>query len=145
MIDAELVTRKLLLIMRDLEALGPIAAKDLTAYLATPLDEVVVERYLERVIGRMIDINYHLITEAGHSPPADYYASFTALVELKILDREFAVRVAGCAGLRNRIVHEYNELDSARVHEALQAAMHDMPVYLTKVRDYTSRVSNKRP
>ena len=143
MIDAELVTRKLLLITRDLEALGPIAAKDLATYLATPLDEILVERYLERMIGRMIDINFHLITEAGHPPPADYYASFTALVDLKILDREFASRIAGCAGLRNRIVHEYNDLDSAKVHEALQAAMHDIPLYLTKVREYTSRVSNE--
>ena len=143
MIDVELVTRKLLLITRDLEALGPIAAKDRATYLATPLDEVVVERYLERMIGRMIDINYHLITEADHPPPADYYASFTALADLKILDREFASRIAGCAGLRNRIVHEYNDLDSAKVHEALQAAMQDIPVYLTKVRDYTSRLSSQ--
>ena len=143
MIDVDLVTRKLLLITRDLEALGPIAVKELATYLATPLDEIVVERYLERVIGRMIDINYHLITESGHPPPADYYASFTALADLKILDREFASRIVGCAGLRNRIVHEYNDLDSAKVHEALQAAMHDIPVYLTKVRDYTSRLSNE--
>jgi hypothetical protein len=43
-IDPELVTRKTLLILRDLDALKPIAAKDLASYLATPLDEVVVER-----------------------------------------------------------------------------------------------------
>jgi hypothetical protein len=29
------------------------------------------------MIGRMIDINYHLITEAGHAPPRDYDESFT--------------------------------------------------------------------
>ena len=140
MIDAELVTRKLLLIARDIEALRPIASKDLATYLLTPRDEIVVEQYLERVIGRMIDINFHFITETGHPPPADYYRSFTALADLNILDRAFAVRIAGCAGLRNRIVHEYNDLDSTKIHEALQAAMHDIPVYLTNVRDYTSRM-----
>ena len=143
MIDVDLVTRKLLLITRDLEALVPIAAKDLTPYLETPLDEVVVERYLERIIGRMIDVNYHLITEAGHPPPPDYYASFAALANLKILDREFASRIAACAGLRNRIVHEYNELDPAKVYEALQAAMRDIPIYLTKIRDYATPLSNE--
>ena len=140
MIDVELVTRKLLLIARDIEPLGAIAAKELATYLLNPLDEIVVERYLERMIGRMFDINYHILTEAGHAPPADFYGSFTALADLNILDREFAVRIAGCAGLRNRIVHEYNDLDSAKVYEALQMAMHDIPVYLTRVRDYMSRM-----
>ena len=144
MIDVELVTRKMLLIARDLEVLGPIAAKDRTAYLATPLDEIVVERYLQRVIGRMIDINYHVTTEAGRPPPGDYHASFLALAELKILDREFAARIALSAGLRNRIVHEYNDIDPARVYEALQAAMKDIPVYLQKVSDYLARLSGDR-
>ncbi len=46
MIDPELVTRKIVLIMRDLDALGPIAAKDRSAYLESRIDEVLVERYL---------------------------------------------------------------------------------------------------
>lgn len=33
--------------------------------------------------------------------------------DLPGLDREFASRIAVCAGLRNRIVHEYNELEFA--------------------------------
>jgi uncharacterized protein YutE (UPF0331/DUF86 family) len=103
-IDAELVARKIVLIMRDLDALGPIAAKNRSAYLESTIDEVLVERYLERTIGWMIDINYHLLTESGHAPPPDYYASIR-LVEIGVLDREFASRIAACAGLRNRIVH----------------------------------------
>ncbi len=69
MIDQELVTRKLVLITSDLRELGLIAQTPLADYLASPTHELVVERYLERVIGRMIDINYHLITEGGHAPP----------------------------------------------------------------------------
>jgi uncharacterized protein YutE (UPF0331/DUF86 family) len=141
MIDVDLVTRKLLLVLNDLEALRPIAAKDLAAYLAAPLDEIVAERYLERMIGRMIDINYHVMTESGHPPPPDYHASFTRLVDLGVLEREFAVRIASCAGLRNRIVHEYNELDAAKVHQALQTAIADIPMYATRVRDYIGRLS----
>ncbi|HLE43374.1 MAG TPA: HepT-like ribonuclease domain-containing protein [Methylomirabilota bacterium] len=139
MIDAELVTRKMLLITRDLTALAPIARKALADYLASSVDEVLVERYLERVIGRMIDINYHLITETGHAPPADYYESFTRLARLGGLDDEFALRIAACAGLRNRIVHEYNELDPRKVYEALQSAMRDIPAYLRQIDGYLTR------
>jgi len=133
MIDRELVTRKMLLIARDLAPLQELAARPLDAYLASPTDEVLAERYLERVIGRMIDINYHLITESGQAPPSDYFASFIQLADLRVLEHEFARRMAACAGLRNRIAHEYNELDPRKVHEAVRAAVDDFPVYLRAV------------
>ena len=140
MIDPELVTRKIVLITADLDALVPIAAKRLDEYLANPTDEVLAERYLERIIGRMIDINYHLVTESGFPPPRDYYDSFAELAKLRVLPPDFASRIAVCAGLRNRIAHEYDEIDPARVHEALQAAVTDIPAYLRYVDRYLSEM-----
>ena len=93
MVDRDLVTRKIALIVEDLRAVTPIAQKPLDDYLASATDEIVTERYLERMIGRMIDINYHLITEAGHAPPRDYYESFTQLAKLGILPPALASRV----------------------------------------------------
>lgn len=141
MIDPELVTRKMVLIAQDLTALQPIAGKALADYLASPIDEVLVERYLERIIGRMIDVNYHLLTETGHPPPPDYYQSFLQLARSGVLDHEFAPRIAGCAGLRNRIVHEYNELDPRKVYEALQTALRDIPIYLRRIDEYLGRIT----
>lgn len=133
MIDKELVTRKVLLVTGDLRALGPLAAKPVAEYLASATDEVLAERYLERIIGRMIDINYHVLTESGQPPPPDYYPSFTALATIGMLDQAFAKRIAACAGLRNRITHEYEAIDPARVHEALQSAVRDIPEYLKRL------------
>ena len=139
MIDRDLVTRKMVLITADLGTLQGMASKDRGSYLASPTDELVAERLLERMSGRMIDINFHLITEAGEAPPADYYESFTRLARLGVLERDFATRIAGSAGLRNRIVHEYDEIDPARVHEALQSAVTDIPAYLRRINDYVGR------
>jgi uncharacterized protein YutE (UPF0331/DUF86 family) len=135
-VDRELVVRKMALILEDLRAVTSIAEKSLDEYLASHLDEIVSERYLERMIGRMIDINYHLITDAGHAPPRDYYAPFTELATLRILPPAFASQVAMCAGLRNRLVHEYDEIDPRRVHEGLLAAVRDIPEYLQHVHNY---------
>lgn len=140
MIDPELVTRKLVLITRDLEALRPIASKDRASYLESRTDEVLAERYLERMIGRMIDVNYHLLTESEQPPPPDYHASFTQLADLGVCDRKFVQAVAACAGLRNRIVHEYNDLDPSKIFDALQAAVRDIPQYLEKVNAYIQRL-----
>jgi uncharacterized protein YutE (UPF0331/DUF86 family) len=89
-VDRELVTRKLLLVAADIDALRPLAARGADSYLRSWIDQAVVERYLERIVGRMIDVNYHLLTGSGHPPPADYHASFIRLVELQVLDPDFA-------------------------------------------------------
>ena len=133
MVDRDLVTRKLAMIVNDLRAVTPIAAKPVDEYLTSATDEVLTERYLERMIGRMIDVNYHLITDAGHAPPRDYYESFTQLAKLRILPPAFASQIAACAGLRNRIVHEYDDIDPRRLYEGLQAAVRDIPEYLRHV------------
>ena len=134
MIDSELVTRKLTLILQDLPALTDLARKSAVEYLNDPIHQVLTERYLERTIGRMIDVNYHLITGLGHPPPKDYHESFVTLGTLKILPGEFARVVAVAAGLRNRIVHEYDEIDPGKLHEALQIAVKQIPVYLDAIR-----------
>ena len=141
MVDRDLVTRKLAMIVEDLRAVTPIAQKPLDAYLASATDEILAERYLERMIGRMIDVNYHLITDAGHAPPRDYYESFTELGKLQIVPPGFASQMAACAGLRNRIVHEYDDIDPRRIHEGLQAAVRDIPEYLAHVHRHIERAS----
>ncbi len=141
MIDAALVGRKALLITRDLADLAPLARTPLADYLANARDELVAERLLERIIGRMIDTNYHLLTETDHPPPSDYYASFTQLAALGVYDAEFGRRIAACTGLRNRIVHEYDEVDPRKVHEALGTAIKDVSAYLRAIEDYVKRTS----
>ncbi len=136
MIDRELVTRKMVLIAEDLRRLERLARKSREEYLASEIDEALAERYLERMIGRMIDVNYHLLTESGEPPPRDYYESFVALARIGVLETEFARRLAPCAGLRNRIVHVYDDLDPARVYESLQSALADVPAYLAAVRSF---------
>ena len=135
-VDPELVTRKLLLVAADLAELRPVAERGRDAYLGTRVEQAFVERYLERMIGRLIDVNYHVITGAGHAPPSDYHASFVRLGDLGVLDAAFAREIARAAGLRNRLVHEYEELDPAKVFAALTDALRDIPRYLDGVNRY---------
>jgi len=132
-VDAELVTRKLLLIHADLDQLRSIHARGLDAYLANSMEQAVVERLLERIITRMIDLNYHLITAAGHPPPSDYHASFQQLGGFGVLETGFAARIAPSAGLRNRLVHDYDDLDQGLLFGALQEALADVPTYAAAV------------
>ena len=132
MIDRELVTRKINLIAPDLSDLEKIAASGIEAFRGKRESQALAERYLERIIGRMIDINFHLVTEGGAPPPKDYFQSFTAMSD-GILPPEFAHSIASCAGLRNRIAHEYDVIDQTLLFEGLTAAVRDIPVYLKHI------------
>lgn len=135
MIDRALITRKLTLIAKDLKAIERLARLSFEAYLADPQIEIVAERYLERIIGRMIDINYHLVTEQGQAPPADYFSSFVELGRLGVLKPDAARALAQAAGLRNRLVHEYDVIDERKVYEGLRQAVRDVPAYLRAITD----------
>lgn len=52
----------------------------------------------------------------------------------------FAQQIAACAGLRNRIVHEYDEIDPQKVYEGLQAAVRDIPQYLAHIHQHIQRL-----
>ncbi len=68
MIDRELVTRKITLILKDLSSLTELSRLTREAYLANPINEVLAERYLERMIGRMIDTITTSLRKAGILP-----------------------------------------------------------------------------
>ena len=103
------------------------------------VDEVLVERYPERIVGRMIDVNYHVLIESGHPPPTDYYQLSTQLARLGVLPLDFATQIAACAGLRNRLVHEYDDIDAARVYEAAGAAVRNVPEYARHVQRFVEQ------
>ena len=143
-IDRALVTRKLLLVTADIESLVEIRNKGLAAYLGNSIDQAVVERRLERAVGRMIDINYYVITASGQPPPSDYHGSFLKLGELGVLEPDFARTIARAAGLRNRLVHDYEDLDPRKVFDALREALRDVPIYLARVNDHVKRVAGDK-
>lgn len=62
-----------------------------------------------------------------------YYDSFTELGKMGILEPKFASGIARAAGLRNRIVHEYDKIEPEKVFEAIRSALADLPVYLQAV------------
>jgi len=132
-VNAELVQRKITLILQDLESLRGLAEMTPEAYRSDPRNTVLAERYLERIIGRTIDINYHCVSETLLLSPKDYWDSFLKLSPVGVLDEASARSFAHLAGLRNRITHEYSGLDEMLIHGALRRVVAELPEYLRRV------------
>ena len=144
MIDKKLIHRKINFIIKDLKKLKPISLLSEKEYFKKIDYEILTERYLERIIIRMIDINYHLVVATGNPPPKDYFNSFIELGRLKILPRDFAQKIAQYAGLRNRLVHEYNNLDEKKVYKAMKQSIKDFPKYLKYIEKFINKKKFKK-
>jgi uncharacterized protein YutE (UPF0331/DUF86 family) len=132
-IDAEIINAKLSVIPENLKALEPIKGMNRDEYLRDIYKRKATERLLQEMIEAAIDINVHMAVGAGHSSPADYYQSFIQAGELGMISPELAEKLAPAAGLRNRLIHEYDKIDSGIVLEAVATTGELFPRYVKEI------------
>ena len=65
--------------------------------------------------------------------------TFVGLGDAGVLEGGLATRLAPSAGLRNRLVHEYNGLDDHKVHGALGEALEGFAGFVAQVEQFLER------
>lgn len=137
-IEKEIIRRKLFVIAENLKALEPVKNMDREEYIRDVYKRKATERLLQELIEAAIDINSHLIVQIGNAAPDDYYESFVKAGELRIISVDLAEKLAPSAGLRNRLVHEYDLLDHSLVLEAVKVAEKLYPKYIKEIEIFIS-------
>lgn len=135
-VEVEIVRRKLSVMIENLKALGPIKNMKKDEYLGDIYKRKATERLLQELIEAAIDINIHIIVQTGNTVPDDYYGSFIRAGELKIISMDLAEKLAPSAGLRNRLVHEYDLLEHSMVLDAVRMADQQYPKYINEIENY---------
>ncbi|MDP3764690.1 MAG: DUF86 domain-containing protein [bacterium] len=133
MFKKDLVQRKISLIQDDLSNLAQLSSFSIEEIAGDFLKQATVERLLERIISRAIDINEHLIAElatANTVPPKDYRETFFRLSDLNIYPKEFAKEIAKSIGTRNLLVHEYDKIDYEKVYASIGDCLKDYHQYV---------------
>lgn len=97
---------------------------------------LAVERGVTQLVETAVKINSSLVTAKTGLPPIDYHRSSTDAGSQGIISAELADRLAPSAGLRNRLVHEYDSIDYAIVAEAVGEAVDDYGTYIREVAEY---------
>ncbi|MFW5999788.1 MAG: type VII toxin-antitoxin system HepT family RNase toxin [Halanaerobiaceae bacterium] len=136
MVNKELVRRKLNKIIQYLTELSSVEEYTLQEYLDNYFIKRTAERLLQLIVEVATDINGHIIVDNGYSPPKTYYESFMMLSELGIIERKFASNIAPSAGLRNRLVHEYEEIDDKIVFNSVPEAVEKYQEYVAVIEKY---------
>jgi uncharacterized protein len=127
MVDPDRVRRLLQLLEGFTSELESLASKERDTYVR---EHAFAGRYLVQAAAQTcIDIANHVIASEGWRTPKDFRDAFTVLEEQEVLVPDLADRLRALAGLRNRLVHLYDEVDDGRVHEALQEGLLDLRVF----------------
>ncbi|MFA6315669.1 MAG: DUF86 domain-containing protein [Candidatus Paceibacterota bacterium] len=89
-----------------------------------------LERYFQLMVDCAIDINHHFIKEGGFGVPDDLQSTFAVLGDHGILPKEFAAKIGRSVGLRNRIVHQYEDVKPTIFLESLRKNIEDYTDYI---------------
>ena len=134
MTDQELIHRKLTKLIQYLDELEAIKDYTLEEYLDNYFIKRTTERLIQLIVEVATDINGHIIVEKGHNPPHNYYQSFIKLGQLNLINKELSKKLAPSTGLRNRIVHEYEEINDQIVFESVENALELYKQYIKEIK-----------
>lgn len=139
MIYVQFVKRKIGLIQDDLAHLKELEGLTFDQIAADYTKQAILERTLEKIIVRAIDINNHLINhlaDKNTSPPKSYKETFLRLADLKVYPREFGQQVSESTKVRNMLVHEYDETDYQKIYNSVVDCVSDYHRYCQYILDF---------
>lgn len=117
-------------------------ARDLPVgpFLAEPDLVPATERRLQVAVQAAIDVAAHVAAAQGWRVPEGYAATFDVLAQRGVLPPDLAGRMRKAAGLRNALVHDYLDIDPARLHASLTGDLDDLRAFVTAVVRFVATV-----
>ncbi|HEX5137853.1 MAG TPA: HepT-like ribonuclease domain-containing protein [Planctomycetota bacterium] len=141
-LEIAVLRRKLSRIVENLSALKALGALSVKEWQEDGVRRAAAERWLQVCIEAAIDLNSHLLVGLGHAAPADGHQSFLELARhAKVIDADLAMELAPSVGLRNRLLHRYDDLDDALVLKGMGDAMRLFPRYVDLLSRYVEQLA----
>ena len=79
-----------------------------------------MERFFQLMADEAFDTNSAIAYELGNEIPESNRSTFIVLSDLGVLERNFAEKIAGSAGVRNAIIHDYEKLQKKKLIEDIK-------------------------
>ena len=133
---SSLVRRKLGSLLKYLNELEPLAQISLEEYEANYVQRHAMEKLIELVVEYAIEINRAILEATGQLPPQTYYNTFEEMRRLGVLPLGLTPRLASTTGLRNRLVHRYDEIDNPTVYHSLKPLLKNYRRYAGLIEDH---------
>jgi uncharacterized protein YutE (UPF0331/DUF86 family) len=135
-IDSEIVLARLRLITKYYNTLDEFRSLNLDEFLADFRQQLIIERLLQLMTQAAIDINDHILSKLNSGKSYTNFEAFIELGKYQIITPELAKQIAPSSGLRNRLVHEYDDIDPNQVFKSISFALQQYPLYVRQINSY---------
>jgi len=136
MSDHDRICAKLDKIQTYYTELKSLSFISLNEYISNSIYRRAVERTMQLIVECATDINNMLLKMQGSKGAADYFNSFIDIAELGIIPIEFALKIAPSTGLRNILVHEYEEINNEIVYNSINTCLQYYLEYMDFINQY---------
>lgn len=141
MVDKSLVDKKLKELgsyIREMEGIIKLNEKEI---LEDYTKLRALERIFQLIVDEMIHLNLHFISRLHFKTPDSFQSSFLIIArEGEILPQEFANKIAPVVGLRNRLIHRYEEIDPKFFFEQVKKEYKDFIDYIKYINKYLEKI-----
>lgn len=123
----EVILRKLLYLRQLLADLEPYRRVSLAE---VERDHYKIERLFELLVTAASNIVFHLLQENKLSPTS-YRDGFRLSGEEGLLPPDLAIRLQSVAGMRNILVHLYEDIDYSILHQSIPTYLNDFAQFVS--------------
>lgn len=145
MINKDFIKRKISLIQDDLANLSDFAKFSFDEVAQDFIKQAAMERMLEKIINRAVDVNQHLIAgmaSKNTSPPKGYKDTFLFLADFGVYDKKFAEEISKSIGTRNKLIHEYDEVDNKMIYDSVGDCLKDYHQYCDYILKFIEKTND---
>ncbi|MBT1279620.1 DUF86 domain-containing protein [Thermoanaerobacter sp. CM-CNRG TB177] len=132
----DVIRRKLISLSNYIKQLLPVTEYTYEEYVSNYFIYYTGERLIQLIIETCMDINSLIIEYEGLKPPKSYYESFVILGNKKILPDKVAKQLASFTGMRNRIVHQYEDVNHKIIFENYKNLIELVNEYIDVVTEF---------
>ncbi len=133
--NKDLIKAKLEFIINALEVLRRAIKKAEESSPDTDLYLFAAEKKAEEIVESAISINQEILF-GGNKVGKNYYDTFIDLKSLNIFSESELIKFAKSAGFRNRLAHEYMDVDEHIVLNSMEGLLKIYPNYVKKILEW---------
>jgi uncharacterized protein YutE (UPF0331/DUF86 family) len=136
MVRIEVYTKKVSRITQYLDYLKKQSKISFSEFIKNYDTQSAILYNLEKCLQALIDLLLHVISDEGWAVDGSHSEIYTTLSKNKVLPNESAENFRKMMGLRNRLVHEYGEIDLKIIHRIIANNLNDIQKIIKETTDY---------
>lgn len=135
-LDLELLRRKLEQLKEYLSKLQEFSQMDEKLFLSDHHYYWLAEHYLQLSIESILDVCRHIVVALNLKTPEDSRTLFNLLADAEVVPLDYAQKNSNMSGFRNRLVHEYSDIDRKKVYSYLVNYFSELEKFITIISSY---------